>query len=378
MSLISRNSPLGAPTRASGDAGALSGGAAEAVRRRMVRDAVAVLLAGGLVALLASAIELVIGPSELAERLGGAGARLVDPIAAGLGTMVAGVLWFAIRRMREAQSAAAEAAGLRQELVHVATREQHRIARNLHDGVGQTLAGLSLVSGAMAQRLTKDDHTSAADADRLHEGLTDAIDGLRHTSRILYPAPLARGGLGPALRELAESTRATFGVECRAHAGDAEGVSFDETISIQAYYIAQEAVRNAVRHGNVGRIDVTLACEHTGARSRRWTLTIDDDGAGFAWSEVREGLGLRIMRARAEQIGGRFDIAPRPGSGPSSGTCVRCTWVEKTAGTAPAWSAGGDSAADAAETPWRDGGLHSEHSARDAGTEREVSTHGGR
>jgi signal transduction histidine kinase len=91
-------------------------------------------------------------------------------------------------------------------------------------------------------------------------------------------------------------------------------------VAIHLYRIAQEAASNAIKHGKARRIDISLA-----AKDHSVTLTVNDNGIGLSRKlPKRKGMGLRIMRYRAEVIGGALVVEPVPGGG----TRVVCTVAE--------------------------------------------------
>jgi signal transduction histidine kinase len=92
----------------------------------------------------------------------------------------------------------------------------------------------------------------------------------------------------------------------------------DRKVATNSYWIAQEAVTNAIKHGKPGTLWIRVfAGEHRGA-----VLTVRDDGTGFSATPARNGgMGLRIMKSRAELIGADLQVAPHP----EGGTCVTCT-----------------------------------------------------
>jgi two-component system CheB/CheR fusion protein len=91
----------------------------------------------------------------------------------------------------------------------------------------------------------------------------------------------------------------------------------ENDVALHLYYIVQEAVLNAAKHGNATQINITLAC-----KGDRFVLTIQDDGSGFELSGSNyTGMGIRIMRYRARVIGATLDLKSRPGQG-TQVTCV--------------------------------------------------------
>ncbi len=204
---------------------------------------------------------------------------------------------------------------LEQELLDVSEREQRRIGRELHDSLGQQLTGAAIMSKVLQGKLdvvSAEHGTEAAQITRL---INQAIDQTRSLSRGLQPVDVESGGLVPALEMLAASTRDLFGVDC-IFTPDADIQIEDSAIGINLYRITQEAITNAIKHGQSKRIDISL-CADDGA----YQLAIESDGKDFPLSaDDTEGMGLRIMAYRAQAMGGSVDI----NRGADGGTIVSC------------------------------------------------------
>ena len=203
---------------------------------------------------------------------------------------------------------------LEREVLETANREQQRIGRELHDSVGQELTGLGLMANALAQR-SESHQPESRIPERLIAGLVRVQEHIRTLSHGLVPVPVEAKGLWAALDNLATDTTQKTGVPVRFHAPQRVAVS-DHAMATHLYRIAQEAVSNALRHGNPQHIDLTLL------RSRdELFLSIEDDGTGIQSAvPVSEGMGLSIMQYRAEQIGGTLQFRPRD----HGGTVVTC------------------------------------------------------
>ena len=146
-----------------------------------------------------------------------------------------------------------------------------------------------------------------------------AMTQTRELARGLSPVRLEAEGLADALRELAAGTRKVFGCDCRFHC-DPPVLVPDHTVAIHLYRIAQEAVSNAIKHGQARRIEIRLS-----ATGRSVTLAVHDNGVGIPRKAPRrKGMGLRIMRYRAEVIGGALVVEPQVGGG----TVLVCTVTE--------------------------------------------------
>ena len=156
-----------------------------------------------------------------------------------------------------------------------------------------------------------------ADASKVVEMVEQGIDLARNMARGLYPVEMEAEGLMTAFRELADNITKGAKVFC-AFECDAPVLIHDAAAANHLYRIAQEAVRNALRHAKPKRIGISLS-----ERDGRVKLTVEDDGIGLPETgPAGSGLGLRIMAHRAAVIGGTFAIEPAP----TGGTLVTCSF----------------------------------------------------
>ncbi|HKH45236.1 MAG TPA: ATP-binding protein [Thermoanaerobaculia bacterium] len=206
------------------------------------------------------------------------------------------------------------------EILEILDREKERLGRELHDGLCQTLAGISALSATLARKLarsgaTADDQTAAAEITRL---LNEAIGEARDMARGLGAVGLSEGGLETALETLALDVRHLFRASC-AFACDRPLGRLDREAERHLFRIAQEAVNNAVAHGKAKRIEIRL-----GAKSGEGLLTVLDNGVGMPESlRPPDGIGLHNMAYRARLIGGRIEVRRRSRGG---GTTVLCAF----------------------------------------------------
>lgn len=192
--------------------------------------------------------------------------------------------------------------------------ERARIARELHDSTAQTLAALQLQLGATSRELTEETIGQDQLVERLGS-LRDlagtAVEEVRLLSHTVYPRILDDLGLSAALEWLARRAREQDSLEISVEVRGEELPP--PTQSAALYRVAQEAIRNAVRHSGATQVVLRLTLSGDSA-----TLDIADDGRGFdvAGAESqRPGMGLFAMRERVSLVGGRFSVDSIPGHG---------------------------------------------------------------
>jgi PAS domain S-box-containing protein len=200
---------------------------------------------------------------------------------------------------------------LERAILEAVNREQYRIGNDLHDGLGQELTGIALMLRGVAGRLTTEYPPILPEIESITRLVSNAIESTRSLARGLSPVNLERGGLKDALEGLAMHAAELYGVQivCTHRGTSAHPLSPE--LANHLYRIAQEAVRNAVRHGNARTIRLHLH----GARAKV-RLTVTDDGVGLPQDAMdAQGMGLKIMSYRARMLGGevRFERAEPQG-----------------------------------------------------------------
>jgi signal transduction histidine kinase len=193
-------------------------------------------------------------------------------------------------------------------LLAVQEDERRRFARELHDGVGQTLTALTLRLDAAADGATD----SAVAAERVASARRLAQDALLETHDLatrLRPARIEQLGLARALRDLAERSGCQVEMKIGSEASRPDLLSAHA--GVEVYRIVQEALANVARHSGVGVATVSLAVRDDVLR-----VVVEDAGRGFDPASVRDGgLGLAGIRERTALLGGRVTIESAPGAG---------------------------------------------------------------
>ena len=209
-----------------------------------------------------------------------------------------------------------EARALRQQVLQATDTERARLARELHDGLCQQLAGIAALSAALARRLAASGQPGSAGAvAEVGDLLNQAVVYARDLAHGLSPSALGGSGLADGLAALAGQVQAMFGVVCRFSPPPA-CPGLDPETATHLYRIVQQAVHNALVHGRARHIDIALVVAAGQGR-----LCVRDNGAGLPAPDlIAQGQGLRNMAYRAQWLGGSLDVH----SAPAAGTEVVC------------------------------------------------------
>ena len=192
---------------------------------------------------------------------------------------------------------------LQHQLMDVTEQEHRKLGEELHDTISQELTGIAYLSRVLEQKLETKALPESLDAKRMTELLRETLDRTRRLAKTLHPVGPGADGLCAALGALAETTEELFEINCTVNCDDSVVIK-DDAVAEHLHRIAQEAVTNAVRHGRADKIEIELAIDAEGQR-----LTVRSDGMDFPQSPSQsEGIGLQIMKYRAEVIGGRLDV----------------------------------------------------------------------
>jgi PAS domain S-box-containing protein len=218
---------------------------------------------------------------------------------------------------KQLQAQIEERKRLEAEIAGVTEREQLRLGHELHDGLGQQLAGISYMMNALQMKLEGTMAPAAGDAKKVEKLIHESVEQVRRLAKGFYPVELERHGLLFALEEIARNTEQVFGVPCALQSSDNTNVDRKDPAAIQLFRIAQEAVHNALKHAGAKQITIRLASVNGDT-----VLSVMDDGIGLPSGGINEpkGMGLRIMQYRARMIGATLDIR----NGANGGAIVTC------------------------------------------------------
>lgn len=195
-----------------------------------------------------------------------------------------------------------------------AEHERARIARELHDGLGQQLGGLRFLMDGLCRDLQSVNAPHAETAKRLSDEIATALTQARTLAHELYAVPASPDGLLQALENLAERA-SERGTEC-VFTREASLSMPTQLAASHLYRIAQEAVHNALKHSHASRIELELAEQPASVE-----LRVKDNGVGLPSVMQSRGLGLHTMEQRARLVGGQLSVRNQP----QGGVSVICT-----------------------------------------------------
>jgi two-component system, NarL family, sensor histidine kinase UhpB len=191
------------------------------------------------------------------------------------------------------------------QALHVLEGERSRIARELHDDVGQTLTGVMLQVEGLSAKIPG--HLREQ-LDELRETARSGTEDVRRIARQLRPEALEDLGLQSALAALATAFGDQAGITVQRELEPSLQLSEEQELVV--YRVAQEALTNVARHAGATRVDLRLdhSVEHA-------MLTVRDDGRGIHPGALPSSRGIRGMRERAMLIGAQIEVTSKPGRG---------------------------------------------------------------
>ena len=203
---------------------------------------------------------------------------------------------------------------LEREILTISESERQKIAMMLHDDLCPQLIGIEVLTKMLQQRLgeaTAADRVrqEAHNAGKIRALIADSIEKTRMLSKGLSPVNVTDRGFDAALEDLAAYVREVFGLDCLLTC-DKNQPFADNAVATHVYYIAREAVQNAVKHARPNSIRITLT-----NREDAVVLTVADNGIGLDTSGPSHGMGIRIMSYRASWIGASLQFGTPAGGG---------------------------------------------------------------
>jgi signal transduction histidine kinase len=221
------------------------------------------------------------------------------------------------RARRRANDQLAANLRLEQQVLEIGDDERERIGHDLHDGLGQHLTGISLLSETTAQQVESGQKPDPANVETITRLVSEAVRITRDLAKTLSPMTLEKDGLLAALEELSDTASSLFGIECSCEL-DGQPLLLSRARSLHVFRIVQEAVNNSVRHGKAKNVHINLS-----GGKKSMVVMITDNGSGLsAKTSANPGIGLRIMEYRARILGALLTIERASAAG---GTIVTCT-----------------------------------------------------
>jgi len=219
-----------------------------------------------------------------------------------LGVFLSGL----ILNIRERRLADTKLKALTQRIFDTQEEERGRVARELHDGISQMLVGVRYALELSRKRLGQEPEKAADSLGKGIDSLGQTIHEVRRISRDLRPGVLDDLGLGPALQALTDDFANRAGIDVAFETAVFRN-RLDQEARIALYRIAQEALTNIERHASATSVSMSLTGNRKGA-----ALTVTDNGTGMVWPAAArgraQGLGLRNMQERVEQLGGTLRV----------------------------------------------------------------------
>lgn len=261
----------------------------------------------------------IIGSGNLDHRVGtdakdeiGQLSRIIDQMMENLKTITAS--------RDDLNKEIAERRHLEKMLLDIREHERRRIGYDLHDNLGQQLTAISFKTKGLENTLRRKLYPEAEDAARITKLVEMSKAQVKSLCSSLSPI-LDKGErcLMKTMVELAADSERLFGFPCVVRCSESIPI-YSETALMHLYHIAQEAITNAARHARPGQIEISLMkIDH------EITLKIKDDGTGFTSQKQKNGMGLEIMKYRADIINASLDIQ----SSIDKGTMVTCIFTDK-------------------------------------------------
>ncbi len=258
--------------------------------------------------------ELLLAPRAPGDAFNPADRRLLDDLAQQIG-----IAAHALRLTADLRRLTDDLQHSREQMVLAREEERRRLRRDLHDGLGPTLAALALSASSIADLAPSDPEAAAALGREMQQEIRASIADIRRLVYELRPPALDELGLVAAIRDRAaqfyhpgiggEKQAAEGGLVVQIEAPE-QLSALPAAVEVAAYRIVMEALTNVVGHARAHTCKVRLAID--GERS--FQVEISDDGVGLP-AEYRAGVGLHSMRERAAELGGTCEIISFPGKG---------------------------------------------------------------
>jgi signal transduction histidine kinase len=197
-----------------------------------------------------------------------------------------------------------------QSVLTAEENERQRIAKDLHDGVGQMMSVAKMNLSAFENEITFHNDDQKKSFERIINLIDESCKEVRLVSHQMMPNILLKSGLAKAIADFIDKIDQRV-LKVQLHT---EGLNerIHENIEIVLYRVLQECVNNVIKHAGATHLDISLIHDQDGI-----SVTIEDNGKGFLIDEITDqaGLGLKNMKARVEYLKGEIDFDSTPGKG---------------------------------------------------------------
>ena len=205
---------------------------------------------------------------------------------------------------------------LQKEILEVEKEERWRLGQYLHDGTAQNLLAIKMLLDIIDPKFKQLDEETQRELDKVKRLVVKSESNIRELSHFILPIETEEK-MSEAFQKLVKQVNELYGVECTFDSDNISDSIEDPTAASSLYYITQEAVRNAINHGQADQVNISLSIENDVLQ-----LIIHDNGVGYDQTTAGDGRGINIMKHRADLLGGSLDIKEDPDGG---GTLLTCT-----------------------------------------------------
>lgn len=226
---------------------------------------------------------------------------------------LAGLLFYSRQKVKQQNKLQEELIKEREKglkaMVDGTEEERKRIAKDLHDGIGQQLSGLKLAWQKLVSNIQPEKAGEKEKLEKLNFVLDDACSSLRTISHQMMPKALAQMGLVPAIDDMLKKSFDDSDISCHFDHFQAEG-RFPEEIELSFYRIGQELIQNVIKHSQATEVNVQLF-----RNKQSLLMIVEDNGIGLKDSGEIDGIGLTNIRTRVNTIKGEFKLESGPEKG---------------------------------------------------------------
>lgn len=205
--------------------------------------------------------------------------------------------------------------------------ERWELGGYLHDNLGQMLASAKIITYEIEKKLAESKIDITEETTKLNSILDEGIEGIRNLTHDIIPVDIEEEGVAYAFRFLIRQTQKLYDVDCILEMDEIINEVKNRKLATHLYHVIQEAIKNAVMHGEADTIKVAVT-----KSNKNLIIFVTDDGIGLSNSMEGNGKGLRIMEYRVELLGGTFDIEEISDSGESGTSLTIKVPIEKING----------------------------------------------